>query len=890
MAPIICNSNSGCNGPCAYMLSPSQGEICLSESVNLLSSNLQLTLPTTGSSASANVSSRGDESTAAADISNTNLNLNHQTNQNSVQHQSKSVSSTSKKHPVIFRSLLKKRNKVNQPSTEPSSVKASDQRGLEANLSGTKLMMKRCASPTLPEGATQPKNEPPPPSTTCNGQINLNGHNKDVSAETSGLMEVETSDSVKTDIWNGTNARRFRRDSAVESYTKERVAIIDFGAQYGKVIDRRIREKNVMGEILPLNVKASDIISKGYYKAIIISGGPNSVNSANAPQFDPALLTCGLPVLGICYGFQLINKTFGGTVSQECLREDGQKTINVNNNCVLFDGLSDRETVLMTHGDSVIEQNVAEGFEIMAKNGPFIAAIANEERKIYGVQFHPEVDLTTNGKKIFENFLFKISGCSGMYTMRNREEICIEEIRNIVGDRRVLVLVSGGVDSAVCAALLNKALGKDKVTALHIDNGFMRYMESNKVVAALHIRNSHFTFLNGKILSKDVQSEILSKTTHPETKRKIIGDTFMKVKDAVLEEMGLDKEDIFLCQGTLRPDLIESSSALASGHADVIKTHHNDTALVRELRDLGRVIEPLKDFHKDEVRELGEALGLPDSIVHRHPFPGPGLAVRILCADHPYTLRDRDRHAALQQQLHMIANLSLYEKQVPSELQQLLRHCCTTEEMEELYTHSYEIGATLLPIQSVGVQGDSRSYSYVSALSTDKRPIPWDLLAKLAHIIPSFLHEINRVVYVFGAMVKYPVNDITRTFLNAFTVSLLQYADHIAYEVMKGLDEDGNRDNNLEICIDKVQQMPVVMVPVHFDRDPNDRKQSCLRSFVLRPFLTTDFMTGLAAIPGRHVPEKTVLEIVRRIRENVPLTSRVMIDLTSKPPGTTEWE
>uniref|UniRef100_A0A0N5AD94 GMP synthase (glutamine-hydrolyzing) n=1 Tax=Syphacia muris TaxID=451379 RepID=A0A0N5AD94_9BILA len=702
---------------------------------------------------------------------------------------------------------------------------------------------------------------------------------------------------------------RCRRDSAMELFTKERIAIIDFGAQFGKVIDRRIREKNVMGEMFPPTVKASEIINKGFYKAIVISGGPCSVYDANAPQIDPELLKSGLPVLGICYGFQLINKVFGGTVTRGRVREDGQSTakvpfcfwVSVDNNCVLFNGLSSEEVVLLTHGDSVTENGVANGFRVIAKSGAFVAGIGNDELKIYGLQFHPEVDLTKNGKLIFSNFLHKIAGCTGNYTMRNREDICIEQIQEAVGDRNVLVLVSGGVDSAVCAALLNKALGKERVTALHIDNGFMRAGESDQVVKTfqeigLSVKrcNAQFTFMNGRVCSKDYTSEVLSKTTNPETKRKIIGDTFIKVKDAFLKESGLNKDDLCLCQGTLRPDLIESSSSLVSGFADTIKTHHNDTALVRQLRSQGKLIEPLKDFHKDEVRELGEALGLPHSIVHRHPFPGPGLAVRILCAEKPYSIQSKDRQLILQQNLRIIANLSRCEEQLilndQNELQKLLFESFSNAEVAALRDHQYEIAAHLLSIQSVGVQGDSRSYSYVAALSTDERPIPWKVLENLARIIPRFLHEINRVVYVFGDMVRYPIPDVTRTFINEFTISLLQSADYLANQVLRGCDEDGNRDSSLQDCMEMIQQMPVVMVPIHFDRDPSDRKQSCLRSFVLRPFITSDFMTGLAALPGRDIPEMTILEMARRIRENVPLTSRVMIDLTSKPPGTTEWE
>uniref|UniRef100_A0A183VEC1 GMP synthase (glutamine-hydrolyzing) n=1 Tax=Toxocara canis TaxID=6265 RepID=A0A183VEC1_TOXCA len=214
----------------------------------------------------------------------------------------------------------------------------------------------------------------------------------------------------------------------------------------------------------------------------------------------------------------------------------------------------------------------------------------------------------------------------------------------------------------------------------------------------------------------------------------------------------------------------------------------------------------------------------------------------------------------------------------------------STAELRALCDHDYEIATTLLPIQTVGVQGDCRSYSYVAALSTSERPIPWTTLERLARVIPRLLHNINRVVYVIGEAVEFPVSDITRTYLNDFNIAHLQWADRLANEVLNGLDEDQRRDPALEVCVNRIQQMPVVMVPIHFDRDPMERKVSTLRSYVLRPFITNDFMTGVAALPGRDIPEKSILEMARRIRARVPLTSRVMIDLTAKPPGTTEWE
>ncbi|EPB66226.1 GMP synthase domain protein [Ancylostoma ceylanicum] len=419
----------------------------------------------------------------------------------------------------------------------------------------------------------------------------------------------------------------------------ERVAVLDFGAQYGKVIDRRVREANVLSEMFPLKAKAKDILSKGKFKAIIISGGPNSVYAKGAPQLDEEIFTCGLPVLGICYGFQLLNKGHGGGVAKEQVREDGQCSVRLDTSCELFHGLNESEQVLLTHGDSVTEATVAPGFKVVATSGGHVAGIACAEKRLYGVQFHPEVDLTINGRKIFDNFLFRIAGCSGGYTLSNREQMCIDEIRQTVGEKKALVLVSGGVDSSVCAALLNRALGPQRVTAIHIDNGFMRKDESDHVVKSLkaidlpvHREYAGLMFMVGTVSGKHVDSEPLDRTVDPEIKRQIIGNTFIRVKDRVMDELKLKKEDYFLAQGTLRPDLIESASELASGHADTIKTHHNDTALVRELRASGRVIEPLKDFHKDEVRELGRSLGLPDELVDRQPFPGPGLAIRIICA------------------------------------------------------------------------------------------------------------------------------------------------------------------------------------------------------------------------------------------------------------------
>lgn len=675
----------------------------------------------------------------------------------------------------------------------------------------------------------------------------------------------------------------------------EKIAILDFGAQYGKVIDRRVREQNVFSEMFPLSTKASDITANENYKGIIISGGPNSVYAPGAPQVDPEIFTCGLPVLGICYGFQLLNKHFGGGVTREQVREDGQTNIQIDNTCTLFHGLSEKETVLLTHGDSVSKSTVAREFKIVATSGGHVAGIANEEKALYGVQFHPEVDLTVHSKEIFENFVHKIVKCKGNYTMDNREQLCIDEIHSIVGEKgKVLVMVSGGVDSAVCAALLHRALGAERVTAVHIDNGFMRYKESDAVIESLnalnlnvHRYNMWQEFLMGTVCGTK-KGQMLDQTVDPETKRQIIGNTFIRVKDEVMDELKLNKDEYYLAQGTLRPDLIESASALASGHADTIKTHHNDTEMVRELRALGRVIEPLKDFHKDEVRELGALLGLPEDIVQRQPFPGPGLAIRIICANEPYICTDFEKTSRF---LNVLANLGRKSRdEIEDELIKEVNGILTGWELSPFSSQTCSIHTTLLPIKSVGVQGDSRSYSYVAALSTSQRPIPWTLLSKLATLIPKVLHNVNRVVYVFGSHVQFPIESITHTHLNRITITKLQMADKLATDALFGKDEDGKKDANLMDVSRKIQQMPVVMIPVHFDRDPAVEPNSYQHSFCLRPFITTDFMTGVAALPGRDIPEENILTMVKRIKEYVMGTSRVMIDLTSKPPGTTEWE
>ncbi len=497
----------------------------------------------------------------------------------------------------------------------------------------------------------------------------------------------------------------------------ESVVVLDFGSQYTQLIARRVRELGVFSELHPFNTPLEKLRALRP-SAIILSGGPSSVYESDAPKPDPGIFDLGVPILGICYGLQLIADQMGGKVDPSARREYGQATLEIDRNDDLFAGVDRRTDVWMSHGDALSQ--LPEGFEPIAHSGNSpICAIRDVRRKIYGVQFHPEVVHTPQGRTILGNFLTQVAGLKADWTPSSFIDTAVREIRSRVGTSHVLCALSGGVDSSVLAVLLHKALG-DQLVCIHINNGLMRKNESEDVVRTFRDRFSidlRYVDASGTFLTR------LAGVTDPEQKRKIIGKTFIDVFDVEAKKLPGDVR--FLAQGTLYPDVIESVSF--KGPSVTIKTHHNVGGLPKDMKF--ELIEPFRELFKDEVRAIGRILGLPELLIGRHPFPGPGLAVRVLgevTKERADLLREAD-HLFIQE-LHASG----------------------------LYDSIWQAFAVLLPVQSVGVMGDGRTYEAVCALravtsvdgmTADWARIPPDVLARASGRITNELRGINRVVY-----------------------------------------------------------------------------------------------------------------------------------------------
>ncbi|MRI35059.1 GMP synthase (glutamine-hydrolyzing) [Endozoicomonas sp. OPT23] len=505
----------------------------------------------------------------------------------------------------------------------------------------------------------------------------------------------------------------------------ERILILDFGSQYTQLIARRVREIGVYCELHPWDMDEADI-REFAPKAVILSGGPESVTGDDSPRAPQLVFELGVPVLGICYGMQTMAEQMGGKVSTSNLREFGYAQVDLDNKTRLFDGIEDHINaagkmsldVWMSHGDKVSE--LPEGFVVTASTDscPF-AAMANEEKQFYGIQFHPEVTHTKQGGRILERFVVELAGCQKLWTPGQIIEDAIERVREQVGDRKVLLGLSGGVDSSVVAALLHKAIG-DQLTCVFVDNGLLRLNEGDQVMS-MFAEN-----MGVRVIRADAEELFLGKlkgVSDPEAKRKVIGNTFIDVFD---EQATAIKDVNFLAQGTIYPDVIESAGA-KSGKAHVIKSHHNVGGLPDDMEM--ELVEPLRELFKDEVRKIGLELGLPYDMVYRHPFPGPGLGVRVLAEvkkEYCDILRQAD--AIFIEELH---NSGWYQK-------------------------TSQAFAVFLPVKSVGVVGDGRRYEYVIALRAVETidfmtarwaHLPYELLEKVSGRIINEIEHVSRVTY-----------------------------------------------------------------------------------------------------------------------------------------------
>ncbi|MCX7715510.1 MAG: glutamine-hydrolyzing GMP synthase [Clostridia bacterium] len=494
----------------------------------------------------------------------------------------------------------------------------------------------------------------------------------------------------------------------------ETIIVLDFGGQYNQLIARRVRECNVYCEVLPYNADINRIKSKNPM-GIIFTGGPNSVYVENAPKCDDEIFRLGVPVLGICYGSQLMAQMLGGRVSAADKREYGKTMVSLRGS-KLFEDIEENTQCWMSHTDYI--EKLPEGFDVVGvtESCP-VAAFENSNKKLYGVQFHPEVNHTPKGKKMLYNFLYNICGCKGDWLMSDFAKKSISSLREKIGNKRVLCALSGGVDSSVAAVMIHKAVGK-QLTCIFVDNGLLRKNEGDEVEK---IFKEQFDINMIRVNAQDRFLSKLAGETNPEAKRKIIGEEFIRVFEAEAKKIGTVD---FLVQGTIYPDVIESGA----GNAAVIKSHHNVGGLPEHV-DFKEIIEPLRDLFKDEVRQLGIELGIPEQLVWRQPFPGPGLAVRVIgeiTSEKLEILRDAD---------------AIFREEIA---------------LAGLERDINQYFAVITDMRSVGVMGDGRTYDYTLALravtttdfmTADWAKIPYDVLEKVSNRIVNEVKHVNRLVY-----------------------------------------------------------------------------------------------------------------------------------------------
>lgn len=610
----------------------------------------------------------------------------------------------------------------------------------------------------------------------------------------------------------------------------DKIAILDFGGQYAHLIANRVRRLGVYSEILEPETSIEKLTA---YKGLILSGGPRSVYEKGAPTVDPKIFLLDIPVLGICYGHQLVAHLLKGKVKGGGIKEYGLTKLIIKKPAGIFEGLKRGSTrAWMSHGDSVSKLPL--GFEVLASTADCKnAAFGNMEHHIYGTQFHVEVTHTPKGMKILSNFL-DLCGCKREWNMEKflaQELAAIKERVGAAGEK-VFFLISGGVDSTVAFTLLNRALGPNRVHGLFIDTGFLRKNEPRKVASALRalgLKNFHTVNASQKFY------KALKNVTDPEEKRNIIGRVFLEVQQQEVRRLRLNSQRWLLGQGTIYPDTIESAG---TKHAAKIKTHHNRVPEIEELIKKGLVIEPLKNLYKDEVREVGEKLGLAASLVWRHPFPGPGLAVRILCLKKP----------------SFLPNQKSLEKKI------------------EQFCHAFawkNISAKILQLRSVGVQGDDRTYRHPLLLSGGGHD--WKKWEELSTSLTNHFKEINRVCIALFPE-KPETTDVFEAFLTTKRVKLLQEADDVVMKFIKKKKIDR-----------EIWQFPVVLLPISLQYEK--LKLPGGGTILLRPVSSQEAMTA----NFYKMRWNLLYELTQKLQK-IPGVSGIIYDITNKPPGTIEWE
>lgn len=612
-----------------------------------------------------------------------------------------------------------------------------------------------------------------------------------------------------------------------------RIAVVDFGGQYAHLIATKIRRLKVRADIVdPL----APLEEFARYRGIVLSGSPALSAMGEGEDYTRGIFDLPIPILGLCFGHQQIAKHYGGKI-EHTQREYGAARLKITAASPIFAGLVDEEIVWMSHGDSVTalpEDFIELGFSAQgedSRDGHRNAAIASEKHQRYGFQFHPEVDDTVNGQAMLANFAIRICGCAPDWTVEHYIEDQKRVLRERVGNQRAFLLASGGVDSTVCARLLVEALGPERVHLLHIDNGLMRKDESAAVVERFRswgvTEHLHFVDASEQFL------QALAGIAEPERKRIAIGNTFIEVCQAEIARLGLT--DALLVQGTIYPDTIETGG---TQRADVIKTHHNRVPLVAEMIRAGHVLEPLKDLYKVEVRELGRRLRIDRDFLERHPFPGPGLGVRLLASDGPSDAVEATELARISAEAMRIA-----EKR--------------------------GLGAVALPIRSVGVKADLRAYEWPVLLSGPKAS--WEQILAVANRIYKEVAGVNRCAYDLSGREWDPQHPPELARRRAYTtrarLDLLREADAAMMEAITRHD-----------LMETIWQAPTAMLPISVDVRGEEL-------VVLRPVLSERAMTAQPA----QLPDPMIAELRQTILA-LPGVSGLCLDVTTKPPGTIEWE